>query len=111
LISEKWKYFSILLKQQEKMSIEKLNYYNNKKMPLLLIDYVFDENKDIYDIIENNFIGCMKEIDKERGNNMLINYLGYKIKFRCSPIFEIDKNKFDKMVTWNKIEKENYEFM
>lgn len=67
-------------------------------MPLLLIDYIFDQNKEIYSIIGDEFLGCMRNIDKERGNNILLNDIGYKIKFRCSPVSEIEENKFKQIL-------------
>jgi len=67
-------------------------------MPLLLIDYMFNEKKERYEIIGDNFTGCMRTIDKERGNNILVNDLDYKIKLRCSPVFEVDKTKFYKIL-------------
>jgi hypothetical protein len=67
-------------------------------MPLLLIDYIFDENRDVHCIIGDSFIGCMRNIDKERGHHMMLNDLGYKIKFRCSPIFEIDESVFQRLM-------------
>jgi hypothetical protein len=67
-------------------------------MPLLLIDYIFNENSKIYNIIGDDFVGCMRKIDKERGCNIQINELGYKIKFRCSPIFEINDKIYKKII-------------
>lgn len=67
-------------------------------MPLLLVDYKFNENKDIYDVVGDDFTGCMRMIDKERGYHITVNDLGYKLKFRCSPTFDITKEKYDQLL-------------
>ena len=64
----------------------------------MLIDFIFDEDPTVFAITGNNFPGCMRAIDKVRGHHIIVGDLGYKLKFRCSPTFDVDKDLFNRML-------------
>ena len=65
---------------------------------LLLLDYIFNENDEIYKLIGDDFPGCLRKVDVERGHHLLLGDILFNVIFRCSGVFEVTQERFERLL-------------